>query len=246
MGTTTSIRQLGVFVDQKAALEAYAKSLGTTRGALTDTERATAFNIATLNELRGVIAAAGPQAADFGEIIAGWGTFLGNAKDRFAELISVSPVLMAGLQNLSDVMRRAFGGDQEDLIIKIVRGIERGAIMLLQFGKTALTAAGSIHRAFSVMKVQFFSVTTALTELVATVAEAQTFMLDLAAKMPKVGRSFDVARFAARRQAGDLRALNVTAAETLLAAIEAAKGEGEFAAKIQASKGALSALIAAM
>ena len=85
-GTTTSLRALGVFVDQKAALNAYAAALGVTRGELTDTDRAAAFNVATLNELRGVIAAAGPQAADFGEIIAGWGVGLGNAKDRFAEL----------------------------------------------------------------------------------------------------------------------------------------------------------------
>ena len=107
---------------------------------------------ATLEALRGELENNAPPLADFGELIAQGKVVVSNLVDGLAVMISKSPPLIAGLTAIKDMIGKAFGGDQEGLILTIVNMIEKGALTAINFGKAGITAAGYIYRGFQGIK----------------------------------------------------------------------------------------------
>ena len=189
-GTTTSLRQLGVFVDQKAAAEAYAISIGKTRAELTDAERAAAFNVATLSELRDVISAAGPQAADFGEKLAAVRVRVGNFTDALGVAIADSPVMAAGLDVIGMSLNRTFGDDQQERVRRLTGHVNSFVIGIVKAAEWGVEGSRLLSNTFTGLKVAIASVGVVITGIVESMVAASHGIVHLAAKIPAIGHRF--------------------------------------------------------
>lgn len=94
-GRTAQLKQLGLFVDSKVAVEAFAKSVGKSVSDLTDAERAQALSAATLAQLKQELLTAAPPAADFGERIEQVRSALTNLRDSIGVIVAGSFVDLA-------------------------------------------------------------------------------------------------------------------------------------------------------
>lgn len=189
-GRTTQLKQLGLFVDSKVALEDYAKAQGMTVAQLTDADRAQALSAATLEALKQRQQELGPITADFGDLVERVKVGFQNFTDQIAVGVARSPVFAAGLTAAGQAMDQAFGGEQGAAISSIVGLLENVAIWVLKVGRFGVQVGEWVGTAFQSIKI-------ALNELLAgfytNVAEANTLLAVLAEKasaLPVVGGAF--------------------------------------------------------
>lgn len=162
-GRTAKLKQIGLFVDSKVAVENYARSLNKATGDLTDAERATALSAATIAALRNRLKEIPPDAADFGETIDAAKARLMNFVDALSVGIAQSPVLAAGMKAAGDALSTAFGKNQEESIKTLVGWVNKFAIFLIDAAKVGVEGARFIMGAWTGMNVLFNNVMAELT-----------------------------------------------------------------------------------
>lgn len=219
-GRTATLKQLGVFVESKTALEQYAAAIGKTSGDLNDQERATALSQAALAALRQELELAGPPAADFGDLIDQGKTAVANFVDNLASAVAVSPVLTAGLAAIRDGVQRAFGGDQSALIQTIMGYVESFAIGLTYAAELAIEAARLITHTWNGLKVLFNFVMTGIFVSLALAGEATASLIEKAAQLPGIGGKFQGIASDARTMADQLAAVRDSFGDQTKEAVE--------------------------
>jgi hypothetical protein len=139
-GRTAQLKQLGLFVDSKQAIEDYAAATKRNVSQLNDSDRAMALQIATLKALRTELKENAPPAADFGEKIEQIQVELRNAYDSLALLVSEAPALGRLLEGLAEIFRNlttTVKGNED----AVVRLIDQAVIVLARGLVAAADAA---------------------------------------------------------------------------------------------------------
>ncbi len=189
-GRTAGLKQLGLYVDSKGALEQYAASVNKSTSQLTDQEKAQAMGVATMAKLRGEIESSGPVALDFGDRIDQVKTLFNNFTDGLAVGIARSPVLSAGMDAAGKAIKEAFGPNQETLVDMLVKAVETLAIGAVDGASIIVEAARFIANGFEGAKAGF----NALLELLFTgIGKAAGLLQELATKastLPVIGDGF--------------------------------------------------------
>jgi hypothetical protein len=183
-GRTAQLKQLGLFVDSKVAIENYADKLGKSTSELTDAERAQALSAATLEKLRERMAAAGTDGADFGEILASVKVGVKNFTDNLSVAISQSPPLLAGLRATAQALTSAFGDKQQGAITTLVGLAEKFVIGLTYVGQAGAVAASVLVSGFYAVKTIILGAETVLVGLATAVMGVVTGLGTLVSKMP--------------------------------------------------------------
>lgn len=208
-GRTAQLKQLGLFVDNKQAIEDYADATGKTVSEINDADRAAALQVATMAALRTEIAGFPPPLADFGELLERGRVFLKNLTDQLSVAISASPVFLTAMRSAGEAISNAFGGGTEGLILAIVRGLEKAAFFAIGFAQSGIQAAQTITQGFAGIKVLVFGVALAFTELTAKVTGTVAGVLEAASSIPVLGAAYGLAAEQARAVAtatGDMSA----------------------------------------
>jgi len=154
-GKAQGLAQLGLMVDQKAALENYAASIGKSASELSGLEKKQATQKAVLEALAGTLKDAGTQSLDFSEKIGRVVTFVQNFVDKLALAISKSPVLNAALDSMAKAFETAFGDDQSAAISFIVGLVEDFAIIMVKVAEATVTGVKFISDAWMLFDVAF-------------------------------------------------------------------------------------------
>jgi hypothetical protein len=157
-GRTAQLKQLGLFVDSKVAIEAYARAHNKATGDLTDAERVQALSAATLGALRDRLKEIPPDAADFGEMIGQARARVVNFVDSLSIAIAQSPVLQAGMREMGAALEAAFGSDQQAQVKTLMGFVNGLAIFLVDVAEVAVEGARFIMGAWTGMNVLFNNV----------------------------------------------------------------------------------------
>jgi hypothetical protein len=245
-GRTAQLKQLGLFVDNKKAVEEYAAAHGKSVGDLNDAERAAALQVATLEALRTELASNAPPLADFGELIARGQVGVKNLVDELAVMISNSPVLLAGMNAAADAISAAFGGESEGLVLGVVNAIERAALFAIQFGKAGITGAELVTRGFAGIKVLVLGVALGLSELDLRMKEVAASALETAASVPGLGAMYAANAESARAAADSSASLNTTLREQIADAAVAAAGNDALGVSLEAGRTILDSVATSM
>lgn len=208
---------LGV-VDVKDAQESYAKSLGITKGELSQEGIAEANRIAVMGLLSRAVKDAGVQERDFGEQIEVGKAALANWLDSMGSAIAKSPVFTAGMKEIGVVLGETFGSDSTETVKTVLHWIEQGAIVTADFGLAAVEAARVVNFAWSVIKTGVLSVETAIVGVVDGASQA---MVALAEGLHKIGAVSDVTVAQTR---GFRDSIHEVTTGLALETVEAAKG----------------------
>jgi len=186
-GRTAQLKQLGLFVDNKAAVEAYARAQHISVSDMTDADRAAALQAATLKTLRGELAANGVAANDFGDRIDKLKTFFANFRDGLAEGIASSPVFAAALDAIGFSITNGFGPKQQDVIKLLTRWVENFAIAIVTTAKVVVDNVMPMVISLDML------------------AQAAALIESAAAAVPVVGKAFEDGAESARKQASGMR-----------------------------------------
>jgi hypothetical protein len=108
-GRTVQMTQIGLFVDQRKALQDWERQTGRTQSSLTDMERRTIFLNATLEEANRLLAQMGRDALTPGERIQQLGTAWSNLKTAIALAIADSPRVISFLDGIGDSAEHSAG-----------------------------------------------------------------------------------------------------------------------------------------
>jgi hypothetical protein len=241
-GRTASLKQLGLFVDNKKAVEDYAEGLGKSVSDLSDFERATALQAGTLDALRTELGNSGAPLADFGELIESGKVGVKNLVDELAVMISDSPVLLAGMNAAADAISSAFGGESEGLVLGIVNAIERAALFAIEFGKAGITGAELVTRGFAGIKVLVLGVALGLSELDMRMKEVAASTLETAASIPGIGPMYEDNAIKARAAADASGELNASLREQIADAAVAAAGNDALGVSLEAGRAVLDSI----
>jgi hypothetical protein len=190
-GKPAGLKQLGIFVDTDAALQAYAASVGKTSSQLSDHEKKTALSAATLKALRGELADAGPLTASFSDRIAQGKVAITNLTDSLGVAIANSPVLAAGMDGIAEAVKGAFGGDQQETVKTLSGYVGKFAIFLVDTASVGVEAARFITNAFEGSKVIFNAILEALFTGIGKAAGTLADLADKAKALPVVGSAFE-------------------------------------------------------
>lgn len=227
-GRTAQLKQIGLFVDNKKAVEEFAKAQGRSLTSLTDVDRATALQAATLQALRVELANNAPPLADFGELIEQGKVSVKNLVDGLAVMISQSPPLLAGMGAIRDVIGRAFGADQQSMILGIVNAIERAALIAIEFGKAGIGAAGIVYRGFASIKLIILGSASAFTILASTTANAVASIVEVIATIPGASKELKGLATFARDCADSIEGVNSNLLQQVTDTALAAAGNDAF------------------
>ncbi len=241
-GRTAQLKQIGLFVDNKKAVEDYAKAQGKNVSQLTDVDRAQALQIATLEALRQELENNAPPLADFGELIEQGKVGVKNLVDSLAVMISQSPPLLAGMHSIQEVIGKAFGGDQKSLILGIVNMIERAALIAIEFGLAGVRAAGIVTRGFAGIKVMVLGVQLGFATLAGSIASLIATVLEAAASVPVLGERFKAAAGLARFAADATGAFGASLKLELQDALLAAAGNDTFGTSLATLEGGINTI----
>ena len=227
-GRTQGIKSLGLFVDLAAATDDYQLQTGKLESELTDADRAAALQTATMRALRGVIGDAGPQAADFGEKIAGVKTQLTNMVDAIAVAISESPVLGAALDRVGSIFEEALGPNKERIITSTLDLVGRFAIVLAGVAEVGVKAGKFLGRAWSSLQMVFAATMSILTSVALAFAEITAAGAELASRIPGIGNKFKGLGSAARDTATFLGGMQQSFHDQAEEAWEGVKGNSAY------------------
>lgn len=224
-GRTAQLKQIGLFVDNKAAIEAYSEATGKSVSKMTDADRAAALQQATMAALRGEIANFPPPLADFGELIERGRVGVKNLVDGLAVMISNSPVLLSGMRAAGEAISAAFGEDKNGLILMITQGIEKAAFFVVGLAQAAIKGAQMITQGWGGIKVVIFGTALALAELQVKFLEMGATVLETAAVLPGLGEKFGTAGARIRAFAEAGKQSNVALKQGLVDSAAAALGQ---------------------
>lgn len=227
-GRTKALKSIGVTIDQKAALDSYATSLGKTSADLTDNELKLATQHAILRQLEGVLKKTGDAQDDFADAIARGQAFFANFTDDLSVGIASSPVFAAALGGMQKAMDAAFGGNSQGLIGGIIHLLEQGAIRMADFLQVGITVAGGLGRVFSAVQGVFDLVAAAVVNATSSAADSIAQALDLASKLPTVGDSFRGLAAGAHDVATNMAGMRDSLLEQSKEAWEGVKGNSAF------------------
>lgn len=183
-GRTASLKQLGLFVDSKVAVEQYAQSIGKNVAQLTDQERAQALSAASLAALRVRMQEIAPDAADFGELIDQAKVRLENFKDQIAVGIAKSPAFSAGMAAMGRAMDTAFGINTNTVVAGLVGLMEGLAIGVLNVGHGAVGVGKVFATVFAAVETIINGVLTAVVAGAGGIVTMIDTMARLAAALP--------------------------------------------------------------
>lgn len=190
-GRTATLKQYGVFVDSKVAVEQYAMAHKKSVGDLTDSERATALSSAALVALRKELKEAGPASADFGDRITQGKVAIQNFTDNLAVAIANSPAVAVGMEGIANALQSAFGGSQQETVQTLTGYVNKFAIFLVQAAEVAVTAAGFITNAWYGVQAAFNAIVGFLVEGLGKVLSGFASIIDGATKIPVIGKQFE-------------------------------------------------------
>ena len=134
----------------------------------------------------------------FGDQIQRGVVFVTNLTDRLSIMIAKSPPLQGGMKAIGEAVVKAFGGNQETLILGIVNVIERAAFSAIKLGQAGLTAASFLTKGFAGIKVLILGVAIAIAEVNKKTVGFVASVLETAAKIPVLGAAYKGAALAAR------------------------------------------------
>ena len=186
-GRTAGLKQMGLFVDSKAAVDNFAASIGKSSSDLTGAEKAQALAAGTLAKLREEMEATGAPAADFGDRMAQMKVRVQNFVDGLSVGIAKSPVLAAGLKSAGDAMDKAFGAKQEGAISGVVGLIQKAAIFVMDLASVGITAADFLTRGFYGVRAVLNIVLEAFAEGLSKAMLFFAGLTDAASKLPVIG-----------------------------------------------------------
>lgn len=245
-GRTAQLKQIGLFVDNKQAIEDFAKATGKSVSEINDADRATALQIATMAALRKELESFPPPLSDFGELIERGSIGVKNLVDELAVMISESPVLIGGMKAVADAISKAFGGNTQGLIEGVVRAIEFAAFAAIEFGKVGITAAEVVTRGFAGIKVLVLGVALAFVEVAKQILSANATILETAAQIPVVGVAYKDAAKGARFLADATGAVAFGLKEQVVEAAAAAAGNDNLGRSFSAAREALDQITESM
>lgn len=191
-GRTAQLKQLGLFVDAKVAVENYARANQKSVSDLTDADRAQALAAATLDALKKRQEELGPITADWGDRVAQAKTAVANFTDALAVGISRSPVFGKGLEAAAQGIQAAFSANQGQAIKLIVGLVEELALGLAQAGRIGLSVAEWVATAFQSVKITVNTVLAAVYESAGTVNDFLAELAERASSLPVVGKGFAI------------------------------------------------------
>jgi hypothetical protein len=207
-GETAQLKQLGLFVDNKTAVEAHAAALDKNVSELTDTERAQALAKAALAALRTELLQVAPPAADFGEKIEMLVSIFENFKDKVAVAVAQSPVLSAMLASLASGLEVAFGGDSQSAVSTVVSLIESLAFGMVKAGQVTIEVARFASNAWQGLIWMFNSAMSAIARGLATIVSGLATVLEAHAQLPVVGQLYAGAAVSVRGLADGMQHLS--------------------------------------
>lgn len=237
---------LGLTVKVGDANEAYAKKLGKAASELTEAEKKTAFYEAALEAARVKVEQIGGIQLTFGDQIQRSITFVTNLTDSLSMMISKSPAFMAGMSAAGDAVVKAFGGDQEKLVLGIVNVIEKAALIAIEFGQAGIAAAGIVTRGFAGIKTLLLGVQFGFVTLAGSVVGLIATVLEASASIPVMGKRFEDAAGSARLTADAAGALSFSLKQEMEAAALATTGNDDFGRSLTAASGMLDTIKTAM
>jgi hypothetical protein len=190
-GRTASLKQLGLFVDTKKAVEEYAAKINKLPSDLTEAEKATAISAGTIGALKLALDKAGPSSLDFRDNIDKGKVAVQNFTDDLGLAIAKSPVINIAMSGIADAIKGAFGGTQQETVKTLMGYVNQFAIFLVDAASVGVGAAGIIGIAFTEAKVIFNTVLGVLATGIGTAAGLLSDLASKASTIPGVGEAFE-------------------------------------------------------
>ena len=245
-GQTRSIALLTGKIDLESAEMKYAHAMGRTADSLSTTEKLEAARVAILDSVASATARLGDQEDGLEEKVqqarASWDNF----RQSLAQSVAESPVLTAGFDAIRTALTEAFGGNQEELIKKIVAGINQAAIMATDFGLVAIEMARGVVVAYGTIMVPVDAVIVGITAMVEAVIKANTKILELAASIPGIGSAYTDAAQASAGAGKMFEDMRAQAVEDLKTTQGLVSGKGALHDTLNKLEGGITSVKAAM
>lgn len=181
-GRTKALAMAVGVVDAGDAEANFAKKLGITKDLLSESGKVEAKRIAVMEILGHAVKDAGAQERDFAAEITAAGVAVQNWVDDLGSAIAKSPILAAGLREAGAAVAAAFGAGNGDLIQDIVHGIEKAAVVAVDFGLGTIELARVVNVVWSGIKTGILSVETAIVGVVDALATAALAAAQVAEK----------------------------------------------------------------
>lgn len=236
-GRTASLKQVGLFVDSKVALEAYSAVIHKNVADFTDADRAQALAAASLEALRGRMKEIKPDAADFGELIDQAKVRLENFRDQVAVAVAKSPVFAAGMNTMGKALSDAFGSDNKAQAAEMTKFIEKVGIGVTYVAQGALVLGSVFATVFSAIGVLVNGALTAVVGFAGGIVTGVDALARLQASLPFAS---DGAKQLAAIT-GDLRtrmdAMTISLANSTAEAAKGVVGQGALHEKLDAMGG---------
>lgn len=238
-GKDATLKGIGANIDAAAAADKFAASIGKEASELTEAEKKIATKNAILLEMNRVLAESGEAEIDFADAIDIAKTKLGNFVNGISEGIANSPVLGAAINAVGKELSAAFGGSTDSLIKNIIKGIEFGAITMVEWGRTAVTVTGIIIQVFGGVSTVVNGLMTLVTGVATAFAQAIATIANLATKLPVVGDSFKGIASAATTAANGMKSVTSYFAENTKTAAQMTMGHSALHTTLDNIDGAL-------
>lgn len=225
-GKTQRLAQIGLNIDETAAIRTHAHALGVDADQLSEHGKRTALQTALMRELTGVVQESGRAQIDFADAFEIAKTKFNDFVDDLALGIADSKVLGAMLKGIGAALESAFGGDHADLIKSIVSWIEKGALLLIEWSRTAISFGNVMGRVFGGVLTVLGAVGTTLSGIFTGMSSGVAKLLELAAQIPGIGDHLEPAARQAKEVANGFKLLTSDLAAGTRAAFEMGKGNG--------------------
>jgi len=238
-GRTAALKQVGLFVDSKVALEDYSQAIHKNVSDFTDADRAQALAAASLAALRQRMKDIVPDAADFGELIDQAKVRLSNFKDQVAVGVSQSPVFAAGMKTMGRALGDAFGTDNKAQAAEMVRIIEKVAIGATYVAQGVVALGTVFATVFSAIGVVVNGTMTTLAVFVTGVAAGVEALAKLAAAVPGTGAGMDALANSAHDARERMVEMSASLAESTAESARGVMGHSALQQKLDAVGGVI-------
>jgi hypothetical protein len=203
-GKDMVLKTIGMNIDAKAATDDYARSIGKATADLNENEIKTAKRNAIMVEANRILKESGKSQDDFADSLSKVSATFQNWLDDLSVGIADSPVLGAALASVGDILKEVFGGSNAELIPTIIHYIEQAAITMVEWGKTGVTIADYISRAFSGLQVVFDAMGTAVFRVASWFLKLEEATATAASYIPGLGKEYGAAAKQAHEMATQL------------------------------------------